>query len=274
MTCRWDSLLKILPPWLGQEVDGPGKREATELRLRLNAPPELVTVSESVLLPGQVEGRDLTYIINAASRYSPWAAESEGEGYLTAEGGHRIGLCGLAVIRRGRPAGIRQISSLCIRIARDLPGIAEGAPESGSILVIGAPGWGKTTLLRDLARKRSEKEPVAVVDQRGELFPRGFARGPRMDVLTGMETGAGIIRLIRTMGPGCIALDEITREEDCHALEQAAQCGVSLLATAHAGSLEEFLSRPLYEPLVRRRLFDRYLVLDRNRRFRTERMVQ
>lgn len=272
MTCRWDSLLKILPPWLGKEVDGPGKLEGQELRLRINAPPELVTTSESVLLPGKVVRTDISYCINSASRYSPWAAETEAMGYLTAEGGHRIGLCGLAVCRNGRPAGIRQVSSLCIRIARDHPGIASSVENRGSILILGAPGWGKTTLLRDLARARAELETVAVVDERGELFPQGFSQGRRMDVLTGMGKGEGIDRVLRTMGPQCIAVDEITAACDCAALEQAAGCGVCLLASAHAGSMKEFLERPLYRPLAQRGLFDSCLVLRRDKTFTVERM--
>lgn len=272
MTCRWDSLLKLLPPWLSREVDGPGKREGQELRLRINAAPELVTVSESVLLPGRVERKDIAYCINAASRYSPWASQTQRLGYLTAEGGHRIGLCGLAVCQNGQSAVMRQINSLCIRIARDHPGISDGVKNQGSILVLGAPGWGKTTLLRDLARSRANRETVAVVDERGELFPEGFARGSRMDVLTGVGKGEGIDRVLRAMGPECIVLDEVTAEEDCCAMMNAAGCGVHLLCSAHAGSLEEFYTRPLYASLASRKIFDQCLVLRKDKGFVTERM--
>jgi len=262
-----------LPEWLRREVDGPGKKDGQELRLRINAPPELVTASESVLLPGRVERRDISYCINAASRYSPWASQTQSLGYLTAEGGHRIGLCGMAVYRQGQVQSVRQVNSLCIRIARDHPGISDRVDNRGSILILGAPGWGKTTLLRDLARNRAMQETVAVVDERGELFPEGFIRGNRMDVLSGVGKGAGIDRVLRCMGPECIVVDEITAEEDCHALIQAAGCGVHLLCSAHAGSLEEFYTRPVYSALAHRGIFDRCLVLRRDKRFETERMA-
>jgi stage III sporulation protein AA len=75
------------------------------------------------------------------------------------------------------------------------------------------------------------------------------------------------------MGPGCIALDEITEEEDCRALIQAANCGVTLLATAHAGSREEFLSRPVYIPLAEKGIFEYLVILHRDRTYRVERMA-
>lgn len=273
MMCAWKELLAILPQWMRQEVDMLGKDALQELRLRINAPPELVLEKNVQWLCRLVTQEDLNYCVNTASRYSPWAAATAAQGYITAPGGHRIGLCGEAVYKNGEITGIRDVNSLCIRVARDFPGIGKGAATCGkSILILGAPGWGKTTLLRDLAREISRRETVAVVDERREVFPLGFARGKRMDVLTGCPKPAGIEMVLRTMGPSCIAVDEITAEPDCKALIQAMGCGVRLLATAHAASLQDFRSRPVYRPLQESRAFDTVLVLHSDKSFRTERM--
>lgn len=272
MTCAWDALLTILPARLRQEVDGLGRYTLQELRLRQGAPPELVMKAGSRWLEGSCTRQEIAFCIQAASRYSPWAAESVGQGYLTAPGGHRIGLCGLALYRGGQMTGLREITSVCIRVARDFPGIAAAAPRSGSVLILGAPGWGKTTLLRDMIRQRSRGEQVAVLDQRGELFPEGFDTGIRTDILRGARKQEGLEQLLRTMGPGCIALDEITGEKDCAALIRAAGCGVTLLATAHAASMADFRSRPLYRTLADATIFDHFLLLSEDKSFREERM--
>lgn len=273
MMCAWEALLEIVPRQMREYVDTLGRYTLQELRLRQGAPPELVLSGGSRWLDMACRREDIGFCIQAASRYSPWAAESIQRGYLTAPGGHRIGLCGLALYRNGKMTGMREITSICIRVARDFPGIAKAAPMHGSVLILGAPGWGKTTLLRDLIRQRSEYETVSVVDERGELFPQGFDTGKRTDILRGCRKAEGLDQLLRTMGPGCIALDEITAREDCEGLIRAAGCGVTLLATAHAGSLEDFMTRPVYSQLWNRGIFNRILLMHPDKSFTVERMT-
>ena len=275
MRCAWNELIAILPVWLRQDVDLMGRDNLQELRLRINAPPELVLAGKSKWLTRMVTLEDLNQCINSASRYSPWNAETAAKGYITAPGGHRIGLCGEVVCREGQMTGVRNLTSVCIRIARDFPGIAKGETYKGSVLIIGAPGWGKTTLLRDLIRQISDSgEHVAVVDERGEIFPGAgaFARGKCTDILTGCRKDVGIEAVLRTMGPECIAVDEITSHEDCTALLRAGWCGVRLIATAHAGSLTDFRSREVYKPLVEQRLFSTILVMKKDKSWIRERM--
>ena len=272
MKCAWKELLSILPPWLAAEVE---RRDMLqELRLRLDSPPELVFPEESQWLRRAVSRADLLFCVNTASRYSPWASQTMASGYLTAPGGHRIGLCGEAVVNRGVMTGFREITSLCIRVARDFPGIGENAAGlSGSILLIGPPGSGKTTLLRDIVRTISQRETVAVVDEREELFPVEFRQSAkRMDVLTGCAKAEGIEIALRCMGPSSLAVDEITAEADCEALLRAGWCGVRLLATAHAASLQDLYRRAVYRPLVKAQLFSHVLVLHRDKSWREERM--
>lgn len=232
---------------------------------------------QSKWLDETVSVEDITFTVNSASRYSPWSAATIRRGYITAAGGHRIGLCGDTVMQNGEMTGIRNPNSLCIRVARDFHGIASGAPKSGSLLIIGKPGNGKTTLLRDLIRCRSDfgEGSIGVVDERGELFPtfdgsHTFEAGLRTDILTGCGKAQGIEILLRTMGPACIAVDEITAETDCQAILNAGWSGVSLLATAHAGSIGDLNSRPIYRPLINSGLFKTVLVLQEDKSWREE----
>lgn len=277
MKCAWDQLLAILPQQLRSEVDRQGKNALQELRLRLGQPIELVTGSGSLWLKETAREEHMAFIVNTASRYSPWASATVGNGYITAPGGHRIGLCGECVMQNGMMTGIRRITSLCVRVARDFPGIAERIRVgTGSVLLLGPPGSGKTTLLRDLIRQisQNEKGSICVVDERGELFPQGanFEWGRRTDVLTGCGKPQGVMTALKTMGPGWIAVDEITAQEDCQALLQAGWCGVKLLATAHAADRQDLFHRKIYEPLAKSHLFCTLIVLQPDKSWRMERM--
>lgn len=280
MRCVWDAYLNLLPQRMRSEVDRLGSQTLQELRLRLNLPPELITVDGSLFLDELVTKEDLEFCVNTASRYSPWSAATSAQGYITAPGGHRIGLCGTAIMSHNEMTGISELSSLCLRVARDFPGVAEKAALlKGSILILGKPGSGKTTLLRDLIRLKSDRDNgcIAVVDERGELFPKlmgcsSFSAGKRTDILTGCTKKQGIHTILRTMSPTTIAVDEITALEDCNALIHAGWCGVKFLATVHAGSKSDLFSRPIYKPLVKSGLFDHLLILRGDKSWYAERM--
>lgn len=275
MMCAWKEFLAILPHWMRQEVDSESDKMLRELRMRTNSPPELVLEGGSLWLERSVTREDIAFTINAATKYSPWNAGSSSHGYITAPGGHRIGICGEAVIKEGQIAGLREPRSICIRIARDISGIGKSwAGCRQNLLILGAPGWGKTTLLRDIARQISRKRTVSVVDERMELFPEGYSPGKRMDILSGVPKAEGIEMVLKTMGPECIAVDEITSESDCAALVKAWGCGVQLIATSHASSVSEFVKRPANKNLTEYRVFDRAIVLRSNRMFAEEGLGQ
>lgn len=280
MRCAWQTFINLLPVWMREQVDKQGREGLQELRLRLDAPPELVLGNGSVCLQRTVKPEDLRFCVNVASKYSPWAANTTSRGFITAPGGHRIGLCGNAVVENGSMTGIRSVTSLCLRVARDFPGIAyKAACYSGSILIIGRPGCGKTTLLRDLIRQRSDAGTgsIAVVDEREEIFPcllneTCFPVGMHTDVLSGCGKAQGIESVLRSMGPDTIAVDEITAEEDCNALLHAGWCGVKLLATAHAGSRKDLFSRSIYRPIVENKLFETLLIMQPDKSWYAERI--
>lgn len=274
MRCAWQELLSVIPVRMRREVDRLGSKSMQELRLRINAPPEMCVNGESLWLSGAVTQEELNFVVNTASRYSPWAASTIAKGFLSSEGGHRIGICGEIVCKEGRITGFREISSVCIRVARDFPGIAEGLKCSGSVLILGAPGWGKTTLLRDLIRQLSKTKTVCAIDERGELFPKGIDAGKRLDILSGCPKREGVEMALRTMCPDWIAVDEITADTDSKAMVQAVNCGVRFAATAHAASLEDFYRRDVYRELVEKQVFETVLLLRKDKSFHMERMTQ
>lgn len=273
MICRTQELLAILPPSLREDLGSVDWKKVTELRLYRGQPPLICQGTKTFHGAGRVSGEDLRFCVNAASRYSPWNVQSVREGYLTAPGGHRIGLGGQITGET-----ITNVNSLCIRVAKDFPGIASGVEKESSVLIIGPPGSGKTTLLRDLIRHISQTEPVGVVDERGELFPitggeSVFAPGLMTHVLTGAQKGKGTEMLLRSVGPRWIAVDEITAWSDCQGLVQAGWCGVKLLATAHAGDKQDLMEREIYRPLWETGLFSSLVVMARDKSWHQERMA-
>ena len=277
MTCAWDAYINLLPCWLRDDVNRLGRDNLQELRLRIGRPPELQLCGKSICVPGIVRADDLLFVINIASRYSPWTAGSAVNGYITAQGGHRIGICGRIC---DKAAEIPSPTSLSIRVARDITGIAGRIADlTGSTLIIGKPGTGKTTLLRDALRTRSDsyEGAVTVVDDRGELFPVirnefAFYPGKRTDVLSGYPKCVGIEMLLKTMNPKIIGVDEITSQEDCRTLMRAGWCGVSIWSTAHASDRDELFHRPVYMPLLQKGLFQNLIILREDKSWICERM--
>lgn len=269
---------------------------AEEFRLRVGYPMSITLPEGEMYLPESpvITSNDMYSVLEIATKSSAHTAlERVRQGFVTVRGGHRLGLCGSVVCKDGNIHNMRCISSLNIRIARQIPGIANELlrvihtkGNVPSVLVLAPPGAGKTTLLRDLIRGLSSGVGgtplrIGVADERGELgamwdgVPQ-LDLGPHTDILDGCSKAEGLMMLLRGMNPQVLAVDEITAPEDIDALQMAAGCGVSLLATAHGGSMSDLCARPLYEILLRNKIFHFLLqieILNGVRKYRLEEII-
>ena len=210
------------------------------------------------------------------SRSSLYALENEMKnGYITVEGGHRIGMVGRTIRQNDQIIGINHIAGLNVRIAHEVRGCSEGILTrlcSGGVLqhtlIISPPGGGKTTLLRDLIRLASDrlKLAVAVADERSEIGGcyRGIPQcdvGMQTDVLDGCPKSEGMLMLLRSMKPQVIAVDELGAPGELEAVMTILHAGVKLLCTAHSDDLEELKRRPGFERILQEGVFERIVIL-------------
>ncbi len=259
-------------------------QDPEELRLRAGRPFALCGADgrETPVLwmgkPLELTADDLRLTLEISTCASYHAAvEKLCQGFLPLKGGHRLGVTGTVDLREGKIHGYRALSSLCLRIAHPVQGIGWEAAEqvfrpegAVSTLLLSPPGLGKTTLLRELIRLGSDRygQRVGLADERGEVaalwhgVPQ-FDVGASTDVLDGCPKAEGLQLLLRTMNPQLLAADEITAPEDIAALSAAANCGVSVLATAHGGSLEDLRRRPLYRRLLDEGIFRQVVHISR-----------
>lgn len=219
-----------------------------------------------------VTGEDIESIFHIACQYSVHSFHNEiAQGFLTLNGGHRMGLCGTAVIKDNTIETIKDISSLNIRIAREIKGCASRLYTQlfsyglCNALIVGPPSCGKTTVLRDLCRIIGNEHKISVIDERNELCAtvNGNAQndvGTFSDIFNTYPKHEGIMTAIRVMSPKVIVCDEIGDEKDTYALKCADNSGVYILASAHAGSVDEALNRKCLADLFERGMF-RYVAL-------------
>jgi stage III sporulation protein AA len=281
-----DNILAILPYSIAEMInDLPESKlkKLEEIRLRINRPIELITAGEALFLPYRVQEKDGEQFLDKLANYSFYTLEEElKKGYITIEGGHRVGLAGKVILEEGRVKAIRNVSSFNIRIAREKIGAA--IPLVSHLfknrwrhtMIIGAPQSGKTTILRDLARIVSSGIPeknipalkVGIVDERSEIAGcvRGIPQlhfGPRLDVLDACPKAEGMMMLIRSMSPDVLIVDEIGREEDSQAIMEAVNAGITLIMTTHGHSFADLHKRPILKQIVEESVFERFIELTR-----------
>lgn len=217
-------------------------------------------------------------MIDYVTNYSLYAVEDElSRGYITINGGHRVGICGHIVLSAGRVKSIRNISSVNLRVAHQVFGCANHLMEQiydqgmlENTLIISPPGAGKTTLLRDMIRILSNRGyQLGVVDERSEIAAMSGANvgndlGPRTDILDGCPKHIGIAMLIRSMTPDVIAVDEIGSEDDVKELRVAALSGCKILATAHGLEVDDVRRNQKLSMLMDEGFFRRLIVLTKN----------
>lgn len=224
---------------------------------------------------------DLREAMDYISSYSRYAFEEElRQGYITVQGGHRIGVAGKILWENGRVKNMSNISFLNIRVAHQAVGCSEIIMpyirhENGiyNTLLISPPRCGKTTLLRDIIRILSDGDEynrgftVGVVDERSELGAcyKGCPQndlGCRADVLDGCPKAEGMMMLVRSMAPEIIAVDEIGSNEDASAVDYVINCGIGVIATVHGIDIDDIRNKPVLGNLVKGYAFKRYILLE------------
>ena len=265
-----------------------------EIRLRVGAP--LLTIydneeyfityhahfSRSIAEGVIIREEDVRETMEYISSYSLYAFEDElRQGFITVQGGHRIGVAGKVIMEKKKIKTMKCISCLNIRLAHQVRGCADSVipyirDRTGihHTLLISPPCCGKTTLLRDLIRQCSDGDAlnrgvtIGVVDERSEIgaaylgIPQNDL-GIRTDLLDCCPKAEGMLMLVRSMSPDVIAVDEIGSEEDIRAVHHAINCGCKLMATVHGSSLEEIRKKPSFTGIIEEELFERYIILGR-----------
>lgn len=261
-----------------------------EIRLRVGRPLFLVYDGGERFLwkkgrtekgvPYLVTKEDLQETLEYLSGYSLYAYEEElRQGFLSIQGGHRVGVTGKVLLDGSRIRGMKYISCINVRLSHQVKGCATKVmpliQRKGHIchtLIISPPRCGKTTLLRDIVRQLSNgwgEFPgctVGVVDERSELAGcyQGVPQndlGMRTDILDGCPKAEGMMMLVRSMSPQVVAVDELGREADYEAVSAVVNCGCRLIATVHGSCLEDLQQNPALQHLVEHQVFERYIFL-------------
>lgn len=258
----------------------PENGRVQEIRIRIGCPIFVRVDGREMRLNDYADSRLIRELMELFSRHSLYAYEEEiRQGFLTIEGGHRVGISGKVVMDGERVRTIKDISGLNIRLAHEQKGCADAVlpwlyqdEEIQNTIFISPPGGGKTTILRDVIRNISDGNEygrgmaVSVVDERSEIGAclRGIPQcdlGNRTDIMDGCPKALGMAMMIRSMGPEVLAVDEIGTREDLEALRDALRSGVKLLVTVHGDSVDDIQKKPVLCEMVEERMFGRYVVL-------------
>ena len=264
--------------------------EITEIRLRSKRPANVCLSGKPYLLSKYglqtslnnsyvCSDSDIEYTFKTAFSYSLHSFSKElSMGYITTNGGNRVGVCGTAVVSSEdylKIESVKYVSSLNIRISHEVIGFADKlysncfTDKISNILIIGLPASGKTTLLRDITRILGNKLKVSLIDEQNEISAT-FRNTPQnsigklTDIFVGYPKPKGVSTAIRVMSPNVIVVDEIGTQEDCDAINLANLSGVSVITAVHGNSLEQVRRKASIKQLLENRVFEYCVIMKNN----------
>ena len=254
-----------------------------EIRVRNNLPLICKIGQADKVLNYKISTEDINYIFQKICENSIYTYQNQiANGYITIQGGNRVGIVGTAVLHEDKVTNFNYISGLNFRISRQILGCSNSImqkiinKEQNTIyntLIISMPGMGKTTLLRDIIRNISngiegliDGANIAVIDERGEISAtfKGIMQndlGIRTDVVNDIPKHIGMRLAIRSMSPKVLAADEIGSKEDSEAINYAMCCGVKGIFTAHGESIEDVCKNPELKELINNKTIERVVLI-------------
>ena len=292
-----DFILGCLPMGLSKMILEHNIEKLEEIRIRVGRPVILKLGVMEIILKYVVTNAEIVGIVQSMCSNSVYAYQNQiCCGFITLPGGNRAGISGNVVVKDGKVSNISYIYSINIRISHQIKGASDEViryildTKNNSVynsLIVSPPGVGKTTIIRDIARRVSDGISeinfkgidTVIVDERGEIaaLNRGVSYndvGARTDILDNIPKSIGIRMAVRTMAPKVIIADEIGNKDDVEIINYAICSGVSCIFTAHGESMEDLARNDEMKKILDRQLFNRIIFLDKSKKGKVKNVVK
>lgn len=291
-----ECILKCLPTQLAKLILEHNIQKLEEIRIRANKPVILKLGQVEIVLNYTITTNEIIGILQNICNNSIYTYQNQiCNGFITLPGGNRVGIAGNVVIKDGQVSNISYIYSLNFRISHQINGASDNIlkyvldTENNTIfntLIVSPPGAGKTTMIRDLAKRISNGIneinfrglDVSIIDERGEIaaMTKGIIFndvGIRTDVLDNVPKSIGIRMAVRSMAPKVIIADEIGNKDDVNIINYAICSGVKCIFTAHGSDMEDLLKNNEINKIINLQLFSKIIFLDEKQKGKIKNVV-
>lgn len=289
-------ILKCLPTQLAKLILEHNIQKLEEIRIRANKPVILKLGQVEIVLSYTITTNEIIGILQNICNNSIYTYQNQiCNGFITLPGGNRVGIAGNVVIKDGQVSNISYIYSLNFRISHQINGASDNIlkyvldTENNTIfntLIVSPPGAGKTTIIRDLAKRISNGIneinfrglDVSIIDERGEIaaMTKGITFndvGIRTDVLDNVPKSIGIRMAVRSMAPKVIIADEIGNKDDVNIINYAICSGVKCIFSAHGSNMEDLLKNNEINKIINLQLFSKIIFLDEKQKGKIKNVV-